>query len=210
MRHGAALRLAVAVLVATAAWFAPLRGLPQTRWLLAWDIGVLVWLVSTWSLILRTDAAATRARAESLDPSGYAIFLLVLSAAIASTAAIAYLVGSTKSAPAPQRLLHLGLSLAALVGAWLLIQTLFTFHYARGYYGGPLHDPAGLVFPGGQPPDYLDFAYHAFVVGMTSQVSDVDVISRPMRRLTLLHGVLAFLFNLVVLALSVNIVAGAI
>ena len=99
------------------------------------------------------------------------------------------------------------------LSAWLLIHTVFAFHYARRYHAArrPAHSqPAELVFPGGHAPDYLDFCYFSFVVGMTSQVSDVAVSSRRMRRLTLTHSVLAFVFNIAILALSLNIIASAI
>src|SRR2546429_367784 len=104
-------------------------------------------------------------------------------------------------------LCYLGLS-------WLLIHTLFAFHYARLYYflseGGDQHH-RGLKFPNDDDePDYLDFAYYSFVVGMTSQVSDIAVLSRPMRRLTLIHGVLSFIYNIAILAMSINIIGGVI
>jgi uncharacterized membrane protein len=110
------------------------------------------------------------------------------------------------------RTFHIVLSMTALAASWLFIQTMFAFRYAHRYYheeklneaGGP-----GLQFPGGLDPDYFDFLYYAHVVGMTSQVSDVQVTSRTMRRLTLVHGVLSFGFNMLVLALSINLVAGA-
>ena len=95
-----------------------------------------------------------------------------------------------------------------------MIQTLFAFHYARHYYAKHRRakglELGGLRFPGEQPPDYLDFAYYAFVVGMTSQVSDVTVTVRSMRRLTLIHGVLSFIFNIAILAMSINIIASGI
>ena len=90
---------------------------------------------------------------------------------------------------------------------------MFAFHYAHRYYAGPHGESSAvkpLHFPGDREPDYSDFMYYSFVVGMTSQVSDVAVISRSMRRLTMIHGVLAFLFNIAVLALSINIFASAI
>ena len=97
-----------------------------------------------------------------------------------------------------------------MISSWLLIQTVFAFHYARRYYA-ILHRQRAtapeLLFPGGREPDYLDFAYYSFVVGMTSQVSDVAVTSRQMRQLTLIHSVLAFVFNIAVLALSINTIA---
>ena len=109
---------------------------------------------------------------------------------------------------------HLVLAILAVATSWLLVHTMFALHYAHYYYGD---DPSragddergGLAFPGGGPPDYWDFFYFSFVVGMTCQVSDVQVTSRGMRRLTLTHGVLSFFFNTGLLALAVNIIAGA-
>ena len=110
-----------------------------------------------------------------------------------------------------ERALHIALSMAALAASWLFIQTVFAFRYAHRYYQEErLKEPdgPGLQFPGGLDPDYFDFLYYAHVVGMTSQVSDVQVTSREMRRLTLVHGVLSFGFNMLILALSINVVAG--
>ena len=111
-----------------------------------------------------------------------------------------------------ERTLYVALTLVALVASWLFIQTIFAFRYAHRYYQEEkLKEPdgPGLEFPGGLDPDYFDFLYYAHVVGMTSQVSDVQVTSREMRRLTLIHSVLSFGFNMLVLALSINVVAGS-
>ena len=108
---------------------------------------------------------------------------------------------------------HFALTLMALAASWLLMQTVFAFRYAHMYYQEELRghpNGAGLDFPGKLPPDYFDFLYYAHVVGMTSQVSDVVVTSRKMRHLTLVHSVSAFAFNMLVLALSINVMAGAI
>jgi uncharacterized membrane protein len=101
-----------------------------------------------------------------------------------------------------------------VVASWTVTHTVFALHYAHHYYGdGPApgadDDRGGLAFPGEEPPDYWDFLYFSFVVGMTCQVSDVQVTSRAMRRMTLMHGVLSFFFNTVILALSVNLLAGS-
>ena len=139
--------------------------------------------------------------------------LLVVTAAGASFVAIGFLAGEFKDLPFWPRTGHLTLSITALLLSWLLIQTLFAFHYARWYYSRERESVThrgGLNFPGGKEPDYLDFAYYAFVVGMTSQVSDVCVMTRQMRRLTLVHGVLAFIFNIAILAMSINIIGGVI
>jgi uncharacterized membrane protein len=149
----------------------------------------------------------------SQDQSSYLIFLFVVSAACASIVAIGFVAGTIKALDFWPRAWHLALTVGALVSSWLLIQTVFAFHYARRYYdhaGRVGAEPAELLFPGKREPDYLDFAYYSFVIGMTSQVSDVAVTSRRMRRLTLIHGFLAFVFNIAVLALSINIIASVI
>ena len=181
------------------------------RALVTWDLGTFAYLLLGWLTIARADAQMTRMRARLYDQSGYIIFLLVLTAACASVVAIGFVVGDIKHLPFWERTAHLALSITALVLAWLLIQTLFAFHYAREYYATGAGDDGlqgGLSFPGGKPPDYFDFAYYAFVVGMTSQVSDVAVTSRHMRRETLVHGILSFIFNVAIFAMSVNIISG--
>ncbi|MFW2356939.1 DUF1345 domain-containing protein, partial [Hydrogenophaga sp.] len=107
---------------------------------------------------------------------------------------------------------YLAIAMLSLAASWLLLQTAFALHYARVFYqqgqdGGQTE--GGLNFPGGNDPDYLDFVYFSAIVGMTSQVSDVAVTGRRMRRLTLLHGLLSFAFNLIVLAMAVNVFAGS-
>ena len=100
--------------------------------------------------------------------------------------------------------LHIGLALATLAASWLLIQTVFALRYARRYHS---ENPRGLLFPGEAEPTYLDFAYFAAVIGMTSQVADVAITHPTMRRMVLLHGLVSFSFNLMVLALTLNLVA---
>ena len=104
------------------------------------------------------------------------------------------------------RWLHIALALATLAATWLIIQTVFALRYARRYY---MENARGLVFPGDAAPTYLDFAYFAAVIGMTSQVADVGVARPAMRRLVLLHGLVSFGYNLMVLALTINLVASA-
>jgi uncharacterized membrane protein len=103
------------------------------------------------------------------------------------------------------------LCLAAVVSAWCLTHTAYTLRYAHLYYRDGNEDGAqdgGLVFPGGKPPDYYDFAYFAFTVGMCFQVSDVSITSSPIRRAVLVHSVLSFAYNTAILALAMNLVAG--
>ncbi len=207
-------RLAIALGVATVVALASRSAFSNRVTVLAsWDAFVLCYLVLGSILIACTDETQTRLRAQRYDPGGYAIFLLVVVAASASFVAIGFLVGDIRELAFWPRAERMTLSITALLLSWLLIHTLFAFHYARLYYflpaGGKQHH-RGLKFPDDDEPDYLDFAYYSFVVGMTSQVSDVAVLSRPMRRLTLIHGVLSFIYNIAILAMSINIIGGVI
>jgi uncharacterized membrane protein len=185
----------------------------HTRLLIAWNASALTYLILAWLAVGRADTGMTRVHAQLYDQTGRVIFLLVVVASSASIIAIGFIVGDARQLPYPERAAHLSLAILALLLSWLLIQTLFAFHYARWYYWRehPSKDHIrGLRFPGEKEPDYLDFAYYSFVVGMTSQVSDVAVVARHMRRLTLIHGVLSFVFNIVILAMSINIIGGMI
>lgn len=206
-------RLIYGVAVGLATAVVPLPLAAQTHGLLAWCLGAVTYLLLAWWLAVEFDAGRTRRRAQAQDQPGVILFLLMVFSAFASIAAIALMLQHVKDLSAMQRYGHLALSMAALASSWLLMQTVFAFRYAHVYYqveadGTPAG--AGLEFPGKQDPDYFDFLYYAHVVGMTSQVSDVVVTSRLMRHLTLLHSVTAFAFNMLVLALSINLVAGAI
>lgn len=214
IRIGAMQRLAVVLAVGVAAYLAQPNSISwHTRAVVSWDLSVLIYLGLAWWLIASTDAAMTRDHALSQDQSVYVIFLFVVVAAFASVVAIGFVVSTIRELDPWSKAWHLALTIGALISSWLLIQTVFAFHYARRYYA-ILHRQRTatpeLLFPGGKEPDYLDFAYYSFVVGMTSQVSDVAVTARQMRGLTLVHSVLAFVFNIAVLALSINIIASVI
>ncbi len=176
---------------------------------LAWVCGVAGYLVLTLLAIGGSTPERVRTRARALDERAWVILALTVSAAVVSLGALGFVL-QKGAAPSATRV---ALTCLAVALSWLLAHTTFALHYAHLYYddvdnrGGP--DRGGLQFPGTEPPDYWDFIYYAFVVGMTCQVSDVQVTSRAMRRLTLVHGVLAFFFNTGVLALAVNILASA-
>jgi uncharacterized membrane protein len=206
-------RLAYGAVAGALVAVSPLPLPVSTRGLLAWTVGAAVYLLLSWWLALEFDAQRTRARAQAQDQTGFALFALLLLSVFASFAAIALMLQHVKDLEGASRVAHLGLSMLALAASWLLMQTIFAFRYAHLYYQAELRghtQGAGLDFPGHLPPDYFDFLYYAHVVGMTSQVSDVVVTSREMRRLTLVHSVTAFAFNMLILALSINVMAGAI
>ena len=134
-------------------------------------------------------------------------------AACAALFAVGFLIRAHKAQAGGHFAVHLLLTLLTVVTSWTLLHTLFGLRYAHTFYGDSqqsgVHEHAGgLIFPGNRPPDYFDFAYFSFVVGMTSQVSDVQITSRRMRRLTLVHSVLSFGFNTIILALLINTVSG--
>jgi uncharacterized membrane protein len=144
-----------------------------------------------------------------------AILTLIIASACASVLAIGFLLtGNTKSLSTILLTLHVTLAVMTIISSWLLVHTIFAMQYARTYYqvsnSNTEQIAGGLDFPNDEEPDYWDFLYFSFVIGMTSQVSDVQTISRSMRRLTLLHGVLSFFFNTSILAMSINLIAALI
>jgi uncharacterized membrane protein len=198
--------VAVGVGVSMIPW--PIDG--ASRGLLGWCSGSAVYLLPAWWLAEHSSAESTRTRARALDQPSALILATMVIVMVASVVAITVLIGRSQSLTGPQRAGHIALGLLALAGAWLIIHTIYGFHYAHRYYQADARAHPGLEFPGQQQPDYFDFLYYSFVIGMCAQVSDVQVRSREMRRITLVHSVLSFAFNMLVLALSINVVAGAI
>jgi len=181
----------------------------STRALIAWDAGTGLYLVLAWALMLRADVEHMRRQAKLQDDGAAAVLGLTVAAAVASLAAIVLELVGVKSYPPSQQTLRLALVAVTLLCSWCLVHTAFAFHYAHEFYvdrggkGGPC-----LEFPGRGQPDYADFLYFSFVIGTTSQTADVSISSRSMRRLALLHGVIAFFFNTTLLALTINVAAG--
>jgi len=197
--------------LAVAAAFALLpRGLPAgLRPVIAWDIGSVLYLAATWSMMARSDQAAIRGRARRHDVRQWAILGLAVLGLVAAMAALIDLIRAMHQDAGRGGTLDLALVLGSIVSTFAMIHTLFAVHYAHAYYGAPSSLPP-LGFPATQAPGYDDFLYFSFVVGMTAQVSDVVVNSSHLRRAVLLQGVVAFFFNSVILALMVNIAAGMI
>jgi uncharacterized membrane protein len=177
--------------------------------IIAWDVFATSALIFTWLTITFTPANRLRQRAREQDLSRMLIFIFVVLAACSSLFAVGFLLHTNKAEQRPHLGTHLVISLYAVVVAWLLAHTVFALRYAHTFYGDD-NDPAtdthagGLQFPNEEKPNYMDFAYFSFVIGMTFQVSDVVITSRNMRRLVLLHGILSFGFNTVILALAIN------
>lgn len=185
--------------------------------IVSWLAYCLTSLTLSWITILSSHPAEVKKEVQAQDTGKNMLFLFAVLAALASLVAILILLQSISGQTEDDLMAHILLSLASVVGSWCLVHTIFTLRYAHLYYNDYTHEnsrtkskPGGLEFPGDQEPDYLDFAYFSFVVGMTFQVSDVEITSRQIRRLTLAHGILSFVFNTVIVALSINIVSGLI
>lgn len=182
-----------------------------TRLLVGWDTGVALYLGLVYVAVARSNINHIRRRAAEQDEGAFAILLLTMTATFASLVAIVFALGGMKQAPRDQAAVLILLTIGTILLSWLFVHTIFALHYAHEYYGERSDGVVGgLNFPGGQEPDYWDFIYFSLVIGMTSQVSDVAVTSRSIRRIVTIHGALSFFFNVTVLALTVNMVSNAI
>jgi len=178
-----------------------------------WQVGLLVgWMAASavfgawmWFTMWPMDAEATAEHALRQDAGRTATDLAVLVAAVASLGAVGLLLLGSSSASASTKDVYAALSVSGVALAWATIHTLFTARYARLYYSPT---PGGVDFNEGEPPTYRDFAYLAFTIGMTFQVSDTSLTSREMRANALRHGLLSYLFGTVIIASMINLVAG--
>jgi uncharacterized membrane protein len=179
-----------------------------TRALLSWDAGVVLYLILAVIMFVGATPAHMRARAMSQDDGALVVLLFVIIAASATIVAIIIELSGVKSYAPSLRLFHFGLGIGTLISSWLFIHTSFALHYAHEYYiCRRQHTKLPLVFPEQSEPDYWDFLYFSFVIGMTSQTSDVAIAATNMRRLAVLHGIIAFFFNAALLALAINAAA---
>jgi uncharacterized membrane protein len=207
--RGARMRLILALTVGFTAWLvAPGQLAATTRALLGWDLAGLVLLGFAFAIITRSDQPETRRRAASYDPGRTVVWILVLAAStfslFAGTAVLRH--GEARSALAGR--LHVALCVATVVISWLVTHSAFTLRYAHLFYRDDEEHEGGVEFPGGEPPDDLDFAYFAFTIAMCFQVSDATVSSRQIRHTVLAHALLAFAYNTVILALALNLIVG--
>jgi uncharacterized membrane protein len=177
-----------------------------TRMLVAWDVGVAIYLALAVNAMATCDTARIRRRAALLDEDRVAFLILTAGAALASLGAIVAELGDKETAHAPA---SLALAVVTIALSWAFTHAIFALHYAHEFYIEHRYEDGGLAFPGKELPDYWDFVYFSLVIGMTSQVSDVAVTAKPIRRTVAAHGVLSFFFNAALLALTVNIAASA-
>ena len=177
-----------------------------SRLLLGWDVGIALYLAALYHIVARANVARIRRVAALQDEGRVVMLILTIAAALASLAAIFIELG-TGAHGAGREPIHLVLATVTLVLSWAFIHSIFALHYAHDFYSERSLHRGCLDFPGETEPDYWDFVYFSFVIGMTSQVSDVQVTSQAIRRTVTAHGILSFVFNAALLALTVNIAA---
>jgi uncharacterized membrane protein len=177
-----------------------------TRLLIGWDSFVALYLLLVYIMMARCGLAHIRRNAVLQDDGRFLILLVTALGAFASIAAIVYELAGSHRRP-----VELALATVTVVLSWAAVHTFFAVHYAHEYYRGA--KPGGLQFPSGdehEKPDYWDFVYFSFVIGMTAQVSDVGITDKTIRRTATAHGIVSFVYNTALVALMVNIAASAI
>jgi len=205
--RSALVRVGIALAVGVAAFVVAAPYLPAPApALVGWDAGSLALLALSWAAIWTSDAHATQARAGTEDPGRTLVYVIVLLASGVSLLAATAVVRDARTLGPQIAHAVTGLCLATVALAWGMTHTAFTFRYARLYYRPDAEGIGGVELPGKDLPDYFDFAYFAFTIGMCFQVSDVCVTSTQIRRAVLLHAVISFAYNSVILAFVLNLV----
>ncbi|MEI9910977.1 MAG: DUF1345 domain-containing protein [Bacteroidota bacterium] len=179
--------------------------------MIVWNAFAFSFIGTSWLVFFTRTSAQMRVRARQEDGNRVFVFTVILISSFASMFAVLLLVLS-KDAGGTPRIIYVPVAVATMLFSWIMVHTTFCFHYAHLYYDDAEEDTeifaGGLDFPNEKRPDYMDFVYFSFGVGMSFQVSDVDITSRTIRRLVLLHGLLAFGLNTFVVALTINLIAG--
>jgi len=188
----------------------------SSRILTSWNVAIVLYLILVTIMMVRSTHESMRQRARQLDEGRHAVLLLAVAAALGSLVAIVFELYGLRNASPDIVALHIGLALSTIISAWSFVHVIFTEHYAHGFYRDldKAEDVAdedrgkGLRFPGQPRPDYLDFLYFSFTIGVANQTADTEVVSRGMRVLVLIHSVISYFFNTIILALTINIAAG--
>nr|MBC7612670.1 DUF1345 domain-containing protein [Pseudopedobacter sp.] len=210
-------RLYISLISATVVasyFFVFIQKFNESSFLITWLAYSISHLFLSWITILSIHPIEVKKLAPSQDSNRTFIFIFVISACLIGLFSIVLMLSTIKELKGRQFAEYLILSISSVISAWWMLHTVFTFRYAHLYY---LKNPKvkgsykmGLSFPDEKEPDYLDFAYFSFVLGMTFQVSDVEIGDRILRRSALLHGLISFVFNTVIIALTISIVSNLI
>lgn len=182
-----------------------------SRIMLAWDTFSFCLLSIYWFIFYTTPAIHIRQMAAKEDSGRLVIFIITLICTSASMLAVLLLL-TTKNDTPSLKAIHLAVAVSGMIFSWSLVHTIFSVRYAHLFYADHKShantQAGGLDFPDESKPDFVDFAYFSFVLGMTFQVSDVSISSRKIRRMVLWHSLISFGYNAVIIALTINVVAG--
>jgi uncharacterized membrane protein len=176
--------------------------------LIGWNVGVWTYLVLMFWLTVRAKAPDVKRIAEIEDENAGLVLLMVCVAALASLATITFELAGSRDLQAAGKLLHYGFTAMTVIGSWLLIGVIFSVHYARLYYTWEGKEPALRFAEGLTTPNYWDFLYFSFTIGVAVQTSDVGVATRQLRKIVLAQSLIGFVFNTAILGFSINIAAG--
>lgn len=178
---------------------------------ISWVVFAFIFLLFSWIVVFTRTVPQIKKKASEDDGSVAFVFFMVIISSFAGMLSVLLLMIS-KNASITGNSLFLPACISGMIFAWAMVHTTYIFHYAHEYYDADDTKPSkvtgGLSFPEENRPDYLDFAYFSFVMGCTFQVSDVSITSRRIRRIALVHGILSFVLNTFVVALTVNLIAG--
>jgi uncharacterized membrane protein len=172
--------------------------------LAGWDVAVVIYLLWVWIAVWGLDPGSTARLAKREDPSSAVAELVVLGAGTAVLVAVGFALVRAGHSTGGMKAYLVTLGLLSVVLSWTVVHTVYALRYARTYYSEPT---GGIEFNESEPPNYTDFAYFAFTVGMTFQVADTNITSKAVRRITLHHALLSYLFGAVLLGLVINVVA---
>jgi len=172
--------------------------------LLGWDVAVVIYLAWTGASVWKLDPGQTAQLAKREDPSTPVAELVVLGAGTAMLAAVGFALVKAGQATGGLKAYLVTIGLLSVVLSWAVVHTVFGLRYARAYYSEPV---GGIEFNEAEPPNYIDFAYYSFTVGMTFQVADTNITAKAVRRTTLHHALLSYLFGAVLLGIVINVVA---
>lgn len=204
-------RVLISLVLASVTFFSILKTDmdPWVKYMLVWNTFALSYIATSWTICLHRTIPEIRKYARIDDGSRTFVTLLILLTSFSSMFAVLLVIITKDQANSA---LYLPVAITGMMTSWSMVHTIYTFHYAHLYYDDADDDKnvraGGLKFPKDAEPNYVDFAYFAFVVGMTFQVSDVVITSHKIRRIVLLHGLLSFLLNTFVVALTINLVSG--
>lgn len=179
----------------------------------SWIVFTMIFLVCSWIVIVKRTVPQIRKKASEDDGSVLFVNLMVLISSFAGMLIVLFIIIS-KDSTVRESVLFLPSCVLGMVLSWVMVHTIYVFHYAHEYYDSTDKNGnkyiGGLVFPEENEPDYLDFAYYSFGLGCTFQVADVNITSRKIRRLTTVHSLISFVLNTFVVALTINLIAGLI